>query len=203
MVPQEFDVSSWLEASSAGVSDAIGRVGAMDGGIRRLSGERLVGPAHTVMTGAGDSSSVHRALVEAEPGSVLVIDAQGGQSRAVWGAVLTMAAIERAVVGVVVDGAVRDIEEIQSIGFAVYGRATCPAGPHKGFRGMHGVPIQCGGVVVNPGDIVVGDGDGVAVVPALLTGTVLKAVEKIRTEEQAWISRIKAGETTPEILGLA
>ena len=154
------------------------------------------------MTGTGDSSSIHRALTDAEPGSVLVVDAQGGTARAVWGAVMTTAAIERGIVGAVIDGAVRDIDEIASMDFPVFARATCPAGPHKGFRGVHGVPVQCGGVVTNPGDIVVGDADGVTVVPADRAEAALAEVEAVVARERQWLARIRAGETSAEILGL-
>ena len=197
-----FDPSLWEGVRTAGLSDAIGRVGAMDGGIRRLCGRRMVGPAHTVLTGTGDSSSIHRALVDASPGSVVVVDAQGGTARSVWGNVLTVAAMERGVIGAVVDGAVRDIDEIAALGFTMYARATCPAGPHKGFRGNHGVAVQCGGVVVNPGDIIVGDADGVTVVPAAQVGTVLEAVEQVEAKERGWVDRIRAGESSARILGV-
>ncbi len=200
--PVSFDPDAWKGIATANLSDVVGRMGAMDGGIRRLSGKQLAGPAHTVTTGIGDSSSIHRALADAEPGSVLVVDAQGGTARAVWGAVMTVAAIERGVVGVVIDGAVRDLDEINSLEFAVYARATCPAGPHKGFRGVHGIPIQCGGVVVNPGDIVVGDADGVTVVPASDMSKVLSAVESLAAQERKWMGRIRSGESTVDILGL-
>ena len=201
--PHRFDPSAWKGMATANLSDVIGRVGAMDGGIRRLCGTHVAGPAHTVMTGTGDSSSIHRALADATPGSVLVVDAQGGLARAVWGAVMTTAAIEKGVVGAVIAGAVRDIDEITSMGFALFARATCPGGPHKGFRGAHGVPVQCGGVVVNSGDVVVGDADGVTVVPAGRTEAALAAVESVVAREQQWLSRIRAGETSAEILGLA
>ena len=76
----------------------------------------MAGPAHTVITGTGDSSSIHRAMVDVESGSILVIDAQGGTARAVWGAVMTAAAIERGIVGAVIDGAVRDIDDVATQG---------------------------------------------------------------------------------------
>jgi regulator of RNase E activity RraA len=202
VIAPEFDPTAWEGVSSAALSDVIGRVGAMDGGIRRLSGRHMAGPAHTIATGAGDSSTIHRALEQAAPGSVVVIDAQGGTARAVWGGVLTIAAMERGVVGAVIDGAVRDLDDIAALGFTLYARATCPAGPHKGFRGSHGVPVQCGGVVVNPGDVVVGDADGVTVVPAARAQEALAAVDQVVAREQGWIDRIRAGESTARILGL-
>ena len=115
---------------------------------------------------------------------------------------MTAAAMELGIVGAVIDGAVRDIEEIAALGFALYARATCPGGPHKGFRGSQGVPVQCGGVVVNPGDIVVGDADGVTVVPALQADAALAGVERVVAAEREWMERIRAGEATTEILGI-
>jgi len=197
-----FDGEAWDTVATANLSDAIGRVGAMEGGIRRMCGQRMVGPAHTVLTGTGDSSSIHRALVDALPGSVVVVDAQGGTDRAVWGNVLTLAARAQGVIGAVIDGAVRDIDEIAALDFTLFARATCPAGPHKGFRGFHGVPVQCGRVVVNPGDIIVGDADGVTVVPVAQVGTVLAEVERVVTREREWIDRIRAGESSARVLGL-
>ena len=86
--------------------------------------------------------------------------------------------------------------------FTLFARATCPAGPHKCFHGFHGVPVQCGRVVVNPGDIIVGDADGVTVVPVAQVGTVLAEVERVVTREREWIDRIRAGESSAQILGL-
>lgn len=200
--PIDFDPEAWEGLATAAISDVIGRVGAMDGGIRRLCGDRLVGPAHPVLTATGDSSSIHRALATAPAGSVLVVDAQGGIARAVWGNVLTVAAMERGLVGAVIDGAVRDIDEIAALGFTLFARATCPAGPHKGFRGMDGTPVQCGGVVVRQGDIVVGDADGVVVVQGDQIDTIAPAVERVMVAEQEWMDRIQAGESSADILGL-
>lgn len=200
--PPDFDPVAWEGVPTATLSDAIGRLGAMDGGIRRMCGSRLAGRAYTVVTAAGDSSTIHRALQHVPPGSVVVVDAQGGVARAVWGNILTVMAMTRGVVGAVIDGATRDIEEIAAVGFPLYARGTCPAGPHKGFRGSHGVPIQCGGVVVHPGDVVVGDGDGITVVPAALEASVRLTVEQLVALEHEWLERIRAGESTVEILGL-
>ena len=174
----------------------------MTAAIRRLCGGHLAGPAHTIQTAVGDSATVHRALQEAPPGSVIVIDAQGSEARAVWGGVLTVAAMARGARGAVVDGVVRDLDEIAALGFTVFARGTCPAGPHKGFRGSVGVPVQCGGVIVEPGDIVVGDADGVTVVPAGRAGDALIEVERIAARERGWVERIEAGESSASILGL-
>jgi regulator of RNase E activity RraA len=201
MSGEAFDGAAWADVPSAAASDAVGRVGAMDSSIRRLCGRRVVGPAYTVVTGTGDSSTIHRALMAVPAGSVVVVDAQGATARSVWGGVLTAAAMAAGAVGAVVDGVVRDLDEVAAQGFTLFARGTCPAGPHKGFRGSHGVPVQCGGVVVHPGDIVVGDADGVSVVPAAQATAALAAVERIAATERSWLERIRGGESSAEILG--
>lgn len=192
----------WQQLPSAVVSDCLDRSGAMDGRIRLLSGQRLVGPAFTVRTVAGDSAMTHRALREVPPGHVLVVSAEGGMERAVWGAVLTEAARRGQLVGAVIDGLVRDLAQIRTVGFPLFARGTSPAGPHKGGYGSFGELVQCGGVVVSPGDLILGDLDGVVVVPAArIDGVSRAAVERLRVEE-TWIERIRSGETSADILGI-
>lgn len=187
---------------TAVLSDCLGRLQAMDGGIRRLSGQGLAGPAWTVTTVAGDSRTVHRAVASAPAGSVLVIDAGGHDRRAVWGDVLTHAAQKAGILGVVADGVVRDIAHIRAGGFPLYARGTCPAGPHKGGSGPVGAVISCGSVVVAPGDIVVGDADGIVVVPHDSIQNVLTCANRRLSTEEAWRGRIADGESTVSILGL-
>jgi regulator of RNase E activity RraA len=192
----------WRELPATVVSDCLGRSGAMDGRIRRLAGERLVGPAFTVRTTAGDSAVTHRALRDAPPGHVLVLSAEGGLERAVWGAVLTEAALERGLIGAVIDGVIRDLAQIRALGFPVFARGSCAAGPHKGGTGTHGQVVSCGGVAVAPGDLVLGDLDGVVVVPAdRIESVACDAVERLRLED-SWIKRIRAGEASADILGV-
>ncbi|MGH3666477.1 MAG: RraA family protein, partial [Egibacteraceae bacterium] len=198
----DIDRDQWRGLPAAAVSDAMERLGAMDAGISLLAGEPLVGPAYTVQTAAGDNATIHRALESAPAGGVLVIDAGGHLGRAVWGAVLTAAARQLGLLGVVVDGAVRDITAIRESGFVVYGRGVCPAGPHKGFQGRIGGTVQCGGVPVTGGDLVVGDADGVVVVPQGRTGEVLAATRaQLKTEEE-WLRRIGRGEPSARLLGV-
>lgn len=192
----------WQQLPSAVVSDCLDRSGAMDGRIRLLSGQRLVGPAFTVRTVAGDSATIHRALREVPAGHVLVVSAEGGMERAVWGQVLTEAARRAQLVGAVIDGLVRDLAQIRAVGFPLFARGSSPGGPHKGGLGSFGEIVQCGGVVVSPGDLIVGDLDGVVVVPAArVDGVSRDAVERLRAEE-TWIERIRSGETSADILGI-
>jgi regulator of RNase E activity RraA len=200
--PLPADGETWQGLPSTVVSDCLDRSGAMDGRIRLLSGERLLGRAFTVRTTAGDSAVTHRALRDAPPGHVLVLGAEGGRERAVWGAVLTEAALRAGLAGAVVDGVVRDLAQIRALGFPLFARGSTAAGPHKGGRGTHGEAVSCGGVVVSPGDLVLGDLDGVVVVPAARVDAVARdAVERLRVEE-TWIERIRSGESSADILGI-
>ena len=189
-------------ASTAAISDCLNRFGAMAADVRRLAGRTLFGPAFTARTIAGESSTLHRAVAAAPPGSILVVDAGGYTGRAVWGEILSTAAVARGLRGAVIDGAVRDIDAIRSIGFPLFARAHTPAGPHKGWKGDWGNPVSCGGVVVEPGDIVIGDGDGVVVVPRADAPQVRAALAARLELENGWRRRIEAGESSAAVLGL-
>jgi regulator of RNase E activity RraA len=174
----------------------------MDGGIVPLTGLPLLGWAATIEVVPGDSATIHRALTGVPPGSVVVVDAGGGRDRAVWGGVLTAAARAAGVVGAVVDGAVRDLADIRAQGFPVFARGASPAGPHKAGGGRAGTRIACGGLVVAPGDLVLGDEDGVVVVPGGELGRVRQAVRDREEQERRWLARIEAGEPSASVLGL-
>ena len=158
----------------------------MSAEIRQLTpGLSMWGTALPVLTREGDNLAVHRALDEAREGDVLVVNAQAFRDRAVFGDVLGQAFLERGVRGVVVDGAVRDVEGLQRMGMPTFARAVTPAGPFKDGPGTVGEAVACGGVVCRPGDVVLGDGDGVVVVPAGRAGAVLAA-----TLRQAEVERL-------------
>jgi 4-hydroxy-4-methyl-2-oxoglutarate aldolase len=192
----------WEAFGTGVISDCMGRFGAMDGAIRRLVGERLAGPATTVEVVSGENGTIHRAVASAEEGSVLVVAAGGGVERAVWGEVLAQAAVARGVLGVVIDGAVRDVERLQQIGLTTYARGACPLGPHKGWPGRTDLAIACGGVVVQPADMVVGDADGVVVIPAGEAARVYDLAAARQQVEAEWLERVAHGESTVDILNL-
>ena len=191
----------WRRLQPALVSDCQERSGAMDGRIRRFAGSSLCGPAYPVRTVAGDNRTLHLALTQVPCGAVLVINAEGHLDRAVWGEVLTRAAQAAGVLGLVLDGAVRDVDAIASLDFPLFARAANPAGPHKGWTGQIGGTISCGGVVVAEGDVVLGDGDGIVVVPRERAAKVLEAAEDRAEKEQQWLRRIADGESTADIFG--
>jgi RraA family protein len=121
-----------------------------------------------------ENRSIRTVTEQAETGTVIVVDGAGATDRALWGGKMSKLALERGVAGVVVDGAVRDVDEIEALGFAVFAAAIAPMPPRREQTGEIGVPVTCGGLTVNPGDFVYGDADGVVVVPAALHDDVLR-----------------------------
>jgi len=153
-----------LRVSAANVSDALHRSGDLPGIVARTPGARMVGPAVTVRTYPGDWAKPVQAIDLARPGDVIVIDA-GGVPPAVWGELATNSAIQRKLAGVVISGAARDTGDIRELGFPLFSSHVTPtAGEPKGF-GEIGVPIRIAGVTISPGDWIIGDDDGVCVIP--------------------------------------
>lgn len=176
-------VQSFSALPVANIADEMGRMFCMDTGIRPLNKAPLLGTAFTVRARPGCNLMLHRAIDMAEPGDVIVVEDQGDQANALTGENMMMWAARRGVAGVVIDGAVRDLESIGAMAFPVYSRGINPRGPHKSGPGEINVPISCGGVVVHPGDIVVGDQDGVLVIAPRDAEAVLgKARAKLRKE---------------------
>lgn len=158
---------------TANIADAMHRLGAMDAAIKPVwAGAALVGAAYTVWTRPGDNAGIHEALKHVEPGDVLVINGGADESRALIGELIGGRAKGRGVVGFVIDGAVRDAPGLAEYQMPVFARATTPAGPYKDGPFVVGASTAVGGVVVNPGDVIVGDADGVVVVPLAMADQV-------------------------------
>lgn len=153
----------------------------------------VCGQALTVRVRAGDNLLIHKALDMLEPGDVLVVDGEADVTRALVGEIMLTTAQVRGAVGFVIDGAVRDIDAFEALGLPCWARGISLRGPYKEGPGSINVPVTVGGMLVNPGDIMVGDSDGVVAVPASLAAEVAaKAQEKIRTE-QVTLAAIRAG----------
>lgn len=166
--------------SVANLGDALDRLNILDGGIAPIwPGAKAVGCALPVMTVAGDNKAVIAALDHVRPGDMLVINAFGYEGRAIMGDNLAQRFDVFGAVGAVVDGYVRDRDIIAELGFPVFARGLTPAGPWKNGPGVIGEPVAIGGVVVNAGDIVAADGDGVIVIPPRRADEVLAAVQEI------------------------
>ncbi|HTE45762.1 MAG TPA: hypothetical protein VK636_10995 [Gemmatimonadaceae bacterium] len=186
-------VACFRGMASSNLADAMGRFRFMDPGIRSRSGLPLCGQALTVLCRPADNLMVHKALQVARTGDIIVIDTCGNTTSAVFGELMCHTAAAKKLGGIIVDGALRDIEGITRLGFPAYSRSVSPGGCDKDGPGEINVPISCGGVVVMPGDIVVGDGDGVAVVPRDSADDVLRLVDELTARERARIEEIQAG----------
>lgn len=178
--------------SSALLSDVLDKDRrTMDAGLKPIgSPGTMAGPALTVDARPGDNLVVHRAVTLAQPGDVLIVDADGYTEGGLWGELMTLAGLETGLAGVVVDGAVRDVDDLENFDLPVFTRHVSPKGTTKVRPGSINVPITCGGVTVEPGDVVLGDRDGIVAIPREELDGALRAVrskqkreEEIRNEE--------------------
>ncbi|HRP95977.1 MAG TPA: hypothetical protein PL143_06975 [Rhodocyclaceae bacterium] len=183
------------------ISDCLGRFNAMTADMRPLfDGLQLVGTAVTVKTLAADLAAAMKAIDVCRPGDVVVIDAHGSTNTAFWGENMTLSAINRGVAGAVIDGACRDVAEIRRLRFPVVCRGIVPnVGAIAGYGAVN-VPIQCAGVAVSPGDIVVVDANGVVVVPMHDAADVLTRTRALLETERRVQDRIRAGATIGELV---
>lgn len=170
-----------------------GRAATMSAAMRPVSrGLRIAGPAVTALCAPGDNLMMHRALYLARHGDVLVV--QAGGTGAQWGDVAAQYARHKGLEGVVVDGYVRDTDAMEALRFPVWSTLVGPSSPGKCGAGLVNAPIVCAGVRVEPGDLVVADGDGVIVIPrAEAAAAVERATQRMRNED-ALVARILAGE---------
>ncbi|MEN9627584.1 MAG: hypothetical protein RJA10_811 [Pseudomonadota bacterium] len=166
------------------LADVAGRRGALHGRIAPLAPSmRLAGPALTVEVRPGDNLMIHAALAVARPGDVIVVDGKGDLGSALMGEIMSQQAVALGVVGVVIDGAVRDSEAIRELGFPMFAAGLNPNGPTKNVAGRLNHPVSIGGVCVRPGDLVVGDADGVTVIEREKAAAMLPlAAEKVAAE---------------------
>ena len=192
------------ELGAATVYEANGQKGAFDAGIKPLdASSRIAGRAVTLDLAPADNWYIHIALLECQPGDVLVVDAKGFLEAGPWGDVLTALAQERGVAGLVIDGAVRDSQDIIASGFPVFARGLSIKGTTKVVPGKVNVPVRVGGVIVEPGDVVIGDGDGLVAVPAAEVSDALAKSQARAAKEERFVHEIRtSGATTLGLLGL-
>lgn len=159
---------------------------------------RLAGPAFTVQGVGGDNLALHNAVRKCPSGHVLVVDA-GGQAFGHWGEILAVAAMSRGIRGLVIDGAVRDSAEQESLSFPVFSRGLAIRGTGKSYPGVLGRPVRVGGIKVHTGDLVVGDADGVVCLPAEHVPVILERADaRVRKEEQV-MTALRQGATTIDL----
>jgi 4-hydroxy-4-methyl-2-oxoglutarate aldolase len=176
------------------LADVAGRRGTLDGRIAPVSpAMRLAGPAFTIEVRAGDNLMIHAAISMAKPGDILVIDGKGDRTCALMGSIMINACRKLGLGGVVIDAAIRDSDELREMGFPVYAVGANPNGPTKFVPGRINWPISCGGIAVHPGDLVVGDADGVVVVEREKAASLLELAAQKVADERARIADIQAG----------
>ncbi len=178
------------------ISDLMNRLYAMNSDIRPYSDPslRLVGPACTVKVFPGDNLMVHKALDLAQPGDVVVVDAASSTMNAVLGDTICMKSRHRGIAGYVIDGLVRDLPAVHALGdFPVFARGVTPIGPlHRG-PGEVNYPVSVGGIVVNPGDVIVADESGIVVVPRESLADIVATLQSKAAGQEAYMDEVRAG----------
>lgn len=174
----------------------------MNSTIGRVWPGAVAGPAFTVECTPGDNLAIHASLTRAPAGAVLVVDVGVVTDRGYWGEVLTTAAQVRGLTGLVIDGGVRDVAALEDHGFPVFASTVALTGASKNRPGITGAPIGCGGVTVRTGDTVVGDADGVVVIPSDAFEDVVERARRRVEREQSLFTELRAGRTTLELLDL-
>jgi len=186
-----------------GVSDVMNRLNTMSSDIKPLfPGVRLVGVALTVKTSASDLAPVIKSLELVQSGDIIVVDTHNSKDTAFWGEIVTMEAQRKGAVGVILDSGVRDVVELKEMQFPVLCQGIAPNAAGLVGAGYINVPIQCGGAVVSPGDIVIVDDNGVVVVPRDEAEDVLERTRKFLKDEEKVIKRVQGGESLGQILGI-
>ncbi len=187
------------------LADVAGRRGTMDGRIAPLSPTmRVCGPAFTIEVRPGDNLMIHAAMAMARPGDVLVIDGKADRSAALMGSIMLNACKRLGFAGAVLDASIRDTEELIELGFPVWAVGANPNGPTKNVPGRINWPIGCGGASVNPGDLIVGDADGVVVIEREKVAWLLPlAAAKVADERQRMADITGGGPIRPKWLEAA
>lgn len=187
---------------SATIHEAMGREGALPAAIKPVApGMKLCGPAVTVAAKPFNNINIHRAIHAAHPGDVLVVDVGGGFEAGYFGEIMAHACSVRKLGGLVIDGCVRDGDLLEEIGFPVFARGLAIRGTAKAEGGGINHPVTIGGITITPGDVVVGDRDGVVAIRQSLLAQALDASQAREDKEENTIAEIKTGRTTIEIYG--
>ncbi len=200
--PDKELLEAYSGMQAATLHEVMGKKGALTSDIRPVwPGTQVVGSALTVKCRAGDNLMLHKAVSIAKPGDILVVDVDGFLEAGIWGEIITVAAMEKGIVGIVTNGSVRDTVPIEDMGFAMFSKGISMKGTTKHNPGTINNTISIGGVVVNPGDIVVGDNDGVVVIPLDMAEEIIKKAEEKERSEAQVMAKIRMGECTMDILG--
>ena len=193
--PSKALIERFREAPVANIDDSMDRMQAIDSSIKPIGNQgKLLGPAFTVKVAQGDNLFLHAAMDMVQPGDVVVIDAGGYEGRAIFGELMATYLKIRGAAGIVCDGAVRDRDEMAALeDFPIYARSATPDGPYKNGPGEIGTDVVVGGRTVHPGDIVVGDGDGVIFLDPATAEAVADATDKVIAMEAGIMDGILQG----------
>ena len=183
------------------IADTMGRHGVMMPEIRPIFEPiRMVGVAFTVLNYPNDNITTHKALTRLQPGDVLVIDEGRENNTGSFGHNMSLQARNRGIAGLVTNGCLRDIRLLRAEKFVAFCRGICPRSAQKHTPGSINVPVQVGGLVINPGDIVIGDDDGVAVIPLAVAEEVIKTARQRMDMEHQQAADIRQGKKPLEII---
>jgi 4-hydroxy-4-methyl-2-oxoglutarate aldolase len=198
--PSREIIDRFRTIGSATVHEASGRKGAVDARIKPIArGVRICGPAVTVQCHPGDNLMLHKALERAQPGDVLVASVGGLYEAGYWGGLMATSAQARQLGGLAIDGCIRDSEEIVAMGFPIFCRGFSIRGTAKAVLGLINHAIVFGGVLVHPGDLILGDDDGIVVVDRKECAAVIeKSIERKHAEEKK-AEQLKAGISSVEL----
>ena len=177
----------------ANIADNMNRLFCVDSSIRPMNKCALLGPAVTVKSRPGDNLMFHKALDMAKPGDVIVVDLRGETVNSAVGEIMMRYAMKKEIAGFLIDGAVRDTGALVDMEFSVFAKGITPMGPYKDGPGEINVQVCCGGVCVNPGDIVVGDADGVVIIPQADAAAVLEKAKATFAKEAGIFKAIEEG----------
>lgn len=186
-------IEGFRNAPTSVISDNLDRLAGAVGLRPFHRGGKLVGAAFTVRTRPGDNLAIHRALELVGPGDVIVVDGGGDETRALVGEIMKNIAQWRGAEGYVIDGAIRDVAAFTADHFPCFARAVIHRGPYKSGPGEINVPVSVGGSVISPGDIVVGDEDGVVSFPAAMGASLLETVRAQIAREEETLKAIREG----------
>jgi len=192
-------VAQLAQFAAANVSDIQGRQLTMRSEIHPVTfpGRTVIGPAVTVKARPGDNLMAMKAIDLAQAGDVIVISSDGEANLSVWGGIMSMMAAKRGIAAVVTDGVVRDVAQCREADLPVWATGLTPVGPTKLGPGQINFPLSCGGVIVNPGDVIFADEDGVIVVPQdELEAVIARSHERIARED-GWLARIAQDDFSP------
>lgn len=181
---------------SPNIADCMNRFFCVDSKIKMINkkkGLQMIGSAITVMTRTVDNLLVHKAIDIAQPGDIIVIAAEGDTHSAILGEIMAHMAEKKGVAGYLIDGCIRDSEAIQEMDFPVFAIGVSPKGPYKDGPGEINFPVSCGGVIINPGDIIVGDRDGVVVIPPSEAEMIYQEAKKVLEKETEILEEVKKG----------